>query len=476
MPPKRQKSIEEIYQKLTQLEHILLRPDTYVGSLEFHKDSLWIYNEKEQAVSLRDVHFVPGLYKIFDEILVNAADNFQRDPSQTYIKVVIDDKAGSVSVENDGRSLPVEVHQEMNIYVPEMVFGHLLTSDNYDDGEKKTTGGRNGYGAKLTNIFSTKFEVECADSERKKKYQQTWEGNMKTVGKPKITSHAGKGFTKITFWPDLARFGMKKLDKDIVGIMTRRCLDIAGTTPRSFKVHLNGKELPVKDFKEYVELYAGGDDGTMIVHEQCSDRWEVAMAVSEGQFQQVSFVNSIATLKGGTHVAHVADQLVEAISKKVNAKNRGGMEIKPYHIRNYLWLFVNCKVENPSFDSQTKETMTLKQAKFGSKCELSEAFVNKVVTKTGIVDMILQWAKAKQEIDLGKTMKASTAPGGKKAKRLLDIPKLEDANLAGGREGKDCTLILTEETHYVVRAYYVYQYLHHPCAACKSMYLDTWRF
>lgn len=423
MPPKfqRQKTIEEQYQKLSQLEHILLRPDSYVGSVESQKDWLWVYNDKDGSVEQKQLNYVPGLYKIFDEILVNAADNYVRDNSQTYIKVTINEREGCISIENNGRGLPVEEHKEHQMYVPEMVFGHLLTSDNYDDSEKKVTGGRNGYGAKLTNIFSTKFEIECGDSERRKKYQQTWEENMRKKQKSKISAHLGESFTKITFWPDLSRFGMKKLDKDIVGLMCRRVVDVAGTTPAKCKVHLNGKRLEINSFKDYISLYTGTED-VQIVHEKCHERWEVAMTVSDGQFQQVSFVNNIATTKGGTHVVHVADQLVEAITQKVNKQNKGGMEVKPYHVRNYLWVFVNVQIENPSFDSQTKETMTLKQSKFGSACAIPDKMINSVL-KTGIVDMVLQWAKAKEEIDLGKTLKGGSSAPNKKTKRLLNIPK-----------------------------------------------------
>ncbi|CAE7561257.1 top2 [Symbiodinium natans] len=405
-------------------------------------NACWVYNDKDGSVEQKQLNYVPGLYKIFDEILVNAADNYVRDNSQTYIKVTINEKDGWISVENNGRGLPVEEHKEHQMYVPEMVFGHLLTSDNYDDSEKKVTGGRNGYGAKLTNIFSTKFEIECGDSERRKKYQQTWEENMRKKQKSKISAHLGESFTKITFWPDLSRFGMKKLDKDIVGLMCRRVVDVAGTTPAKCKVHLNGKRLDINSFKDYISLYTGTED-VQIVHEKCHERWEVAMTVSDGQFQQVSFVNNIATTKGGTHVVHVADQLVEAITHKVNKQNKGGMEVKPYHVRNYLWVFVNTQIENPSFDSQTKETMTLKQSKFGSSCAIPDKMINNVL-KTGIVDMVLQWAKAKEEIDLGKTLKGGSSAPNKKTKRLLNIPKLEDANLAGSRDGRECTLILTE--------------------------------
>lgn len=437
MAPKRQKTIEEQYQKLSQLDHILLRPDSYVGSIEVQHDTLWVYDKSEGMV-LRELKYVPGLYKIFDEILVNAADNYVRDPDiMTYIKVNIDEQGGWISVENDGHSLPVEIHQEHKMHVPEMVFGHLLTSDNYDDNEKKIVGGRNGYGAKLTNIFSTRFEVECGDSERGKKLSQVWTGNMREKGKARISPYKDDSFTKITFWPDFARFGLKKFDKDFVSLLTRRVYDLAGTTPKDCRVHLNGKHVGVKDFKDYVDLYMGTEN--TVVYERHSERWEFAMTVSDGQFQQVSFVNGIATLKGGTHVQHVADQLIDSILKRASSKNKGGMDIKPYHVRNYLWIFVNCRIENPTFDSQTKETMTLKQGKFGSKCEVSDVILNKVM-KTGIVDLILRWAKAKEAIDLGKTLKS----GKQRARRLLNIPKLEDANLAGTGEGPNCTLILTE--------------------------------
>lgn len=167
------KTIEEMYQKKSQLEHILLRPDTYVGSVEKHTQMLWVYEEGRMVQ--RAVTYVPGLYKIFDEILVNAADNKQRDPKMDSVKVDIDTEQGVISVFNSGDGVPVEIHQEEGVYVPEMIFGHLLTSSNYDDSEKKTTGGRNGYGAKLANIFSVEFIIETADGRRGKRYKQVFQ-------------------------------------------------------------------------------------------------------------------------------------------------------------------------------------------------------------------------------------------------------------------------------------------------------------
>ncbi|CAG8665017.1 10770_t:CDS:2, partial [Paraglomus occultum] len=155
LDPRGEKTIEETYQKVTQIEHILKRPDTYIGSVEAVTETLWVFDKSKEAMVCRPITFVPGLYKIFDEILVNAADNKIRDPSMNTIKVTIDRDNNSISIYNNGQGIPVEIHKKENVYVPELIFGHLLTSSNYDDTEKKVTGGRNGYGAKLCNIFST---------------------------------------------------------------------------------------------------------------------------------------------------------------------------------------------------------------------------------------------------------------------------------------------------------------------------------
>mmetsp|Transcript_62327 Transcript_62327/g.123165 ORF Transcript_62327/g.123165 Transcript_62327/m.123165 type:complete len:258 (+) Transcript_62327:50-823(+) len=181
---KRGKTVEQIYQKKTQVEHILLRPDTYVGSVEKQDDKLWVWNADKGEMECRSISYVPALYKIFDEILVNAADNLQRDKNMNAIHIEIDVKQGRIKVYNNGRGLPIQIHKEHKVYIPELVFGHLLTSDNYDDSEKKVTGGRNGFGAKLTNIFSTKFIVETAG--KGKLYRQQWNSNMSRKFKPEI--------------------------------------------------------------------------------------------------------------------------------------------------------------------------------------------------------------------------------------------------------------------------------------------------
>ena len=144
-PKTAKKGATDQYQKLTQLEHILKRPDTYIGSVEMTTEQMWAFNSETVSMENRKVSFVPGLYKIFDEILVNAADNKQRDKNMNELRVEVSREDGVISVKNNGRGISVEMHEKEGIWIPEMIFGHLLTSSNYDDDEAKVTGGRNCY-------------------------------------------------------------------------------------------------------------------------------------------------------------------------------------------------------------------------------------------------------------------------------------------------------------------------------------------
>jgi len=438
-PAGKGRTVEQTYQKLTQLEHILLRPDTYIGSVEAVTQPMWVYDKASKRMQQRTLTYVPGLYKIFDEIMVNAADNKQRDGSMDTLKVEISREKGTISVYNNGQGIPVELHKEHGCYVPELVFGHLLTSSNYDDDEAKVTGGRNGYGAKLANIFSTEFVVETSDLKTGLQYKQTFSDNMRSRSKPSIKPTTKPDWTRITFKPDLAKFGMTELDDDICALMARRVVDLAGCTDKSVKVFLDGERVPVADFKSYVDLYIGikGAEGAKArVFEKVSSRWEVCVAPSDEGFTQVSFVNSIATTKGGKHVDHVTEQLVAKLMEVLKKKDKSAAALKPHQVKGHLAVFINCLITNPAFDSQTKENMTLVVSKFGSKCELDDKFL-KNMASCGMVESILDFLNHKNQKDLCKTNKG-------KRERLTGISKLDDANEAGGRNSRRCTLILTE--------------------------------
>ncbi len=359
-----------------------------------------------------------------------------------YIKVTINQEKNIISIKNGGKGIPIEIHKEYNIYVPELIFGNLLTSSNYNDDIKKVTGGRNGLGAKLTNIYSKKFIVETADKKNGKIYKQIFSDNMLKISKPEIKKYDKEDFTSITFEPDLSKFKMDKLDDDTIALFIKRVYDMAGCTPKSVTVYLNNEKLPIKNFQDYISMYTNAinedDDDTIIFYEQPDERWEIGMSLSESQFQQVSFVNSISTTKGGTHVNYACDKIINRILECINKKNKD-LVIRPQHVKQHIWIFVNCLIENPSFNSQTKETLTTKISEFGSSFELSEKFYKQIIN-SGIIERCLRYAKTREEEKALKKLNNKT----KKSARLLGIEKLDDANLAGTRNSDKCTLILTE--------------------------------
>ncbi|KAG2773761.1 hypothetical protein JG687_00009489 [Phytophthora cactorum] len=471
-------SIEQIYQKKTQLEHILLRPDTYVGSIEHVEQSMWVFDDEKKRMVMKKINYVPGLYKIFDEIIVNACDNKQRDKSMNTLKVTIDVEKNEISVWNNGKGIPIVLHKEHKVYVPELIFGHLLTGSNFDDKKKKTTGGRNGYGAKLANIFSNEFVVETADSSTKQRYKQVFENNMGKKNPPSITKWAQKDFTCISFKPDLERFKLDFLNDDIVSLFKKRVYDVAGVSGKGLNVFLNGEKISIKSFPQYVALYPGprgfeaekededshpeenGDDDedydeekakkakaakakpsnvtkNGVIFEKPDERWQVGVGMSEDGFQQVSFVNGICTTKGGQHVSYIVDQITTKLVNVLKKKNKGEA-VKPNYIKNHMFVYVSALIDNPAFDSQTKETLTTRANGFGSTFSLSDKFL-KQLEKSGLVEKILSFAAFKQTAELRR----KGGSGGKRS-RLTGIPKLDDANNAGTAKSKDCTLILTE--------------------------------
>ena len=420
------------YDKKSQREHVLLRPDTYIGSAENYNEHMHLYDGEK--IEYKETNYVPGFFKIYDEILVNSRDHSENDPTCDTIKVEYNKEKQFISVYNNGQDgIPVEEHPEHKMYVPSMIFGELLTSSNYDDTQKRTTGGRNGLGGKLTNIYSKQFIVEVGDHNNQKKFVQTWSDNMSVIGKPKVTKYSkAQSYVKITFYPDLEKFGLTTMDNEHYNLFFRRALDIAGTSAK-LKVYFNGEKLNDNTFKKYISVYY--PENTLYYDE--SDRWQVGcLYIPDNGHQVVSFVNGIATHLGGTHVNYVVDNIVKTLVNDYIKKKNKDIKLSPTIVKENLVFFINCIIENPSFGSQTKTTLTTKVNKFGSEYTASQTFMKKLA-KCGIVQQVVQLAKFKETAQLKKN-------DGKKQTRIRGITKLEDANKAGTKDSNKCTLILTE--------------------------------
>uniref|UniRef100_A0A6C0IXV3 DNA topoisomerase (ATP-hydrolyzing) n=1 Tax=viral metagenome TaxID=1070528 RepID=A0A6C0IXV3_9ZZZZ len=439
-------NVSELYKKMSHVEHVLEKPDSYVGSTELEETEQYILIETDDSKTIEKstFNYCPAFYKCFDELLVNAFDHSKRQSSKIKsgnnlavpvknIKVEINVEENYVSIFNDGDGIDIEILPEHNIYPPELIFGTLLTSTNYDDNEKREWGGRNGYGAKLANIFSTQMTVETVDKNRKKKLIQTFKTNMSIKEKPKITTCVANGFTKIMWYPDFKRFNMKNLDKDHVALMKKRVYDIAACSSKLVNVFLNKVKLQENNFEKYVNLYIGSKGGKVRISEE-TDNWNVVATYNNDEiFDQVSFVNGINTSRGGKHVDYIVDQIKDKLVKTIKKKKK--ITVKGAYVKNQLQVFINSTVVNPVFDGQTKETLKTNKNKFEHYIDLSQQFIDKLF-KTELTQRIIQQTNYKENKDLEKT-------DGKK-KGYVKIPKLSDAINAGTKKSKECTLILTE--------------------------------
>ena len=423
----------ESVQKLTHIEHVLKRPDSYVGPVDLSTEAYWILNGNKSKFEKKNLKYSPALLKIFDEILVNAIDRNSTHPKNvSSIAVSIDKETGAVTIENNGPlgGISVRMHEKEGIWNPELVFGHLLTSTNYDDSQKRIVGGRNGYGAKLTNIYSSEFSIVIKDHETKQTYTQKWSNNMTVCEPPKIKKHSGAtSSVAVTFTPDWRRFKMSKMDNTIYKIFQKRVWDANICTTPNCKVKFNDEVLPKQNFEAYAKMHTGVDN----VHCVTTDRWSVCIGPSEDGMQQVSFVNGICTTKGGTHVDHaaslVAAGIIEDMAKKI--------KLRPQQVKNTFAIFVKAILENPTFSSQVKSECTLKAQDFGSKFDMPKTFVKNAL-KTGISDELTALSKFKEMKELAKT------DGGARKSKITGIPKLDDANKAGTTQSSRCTLIVTE--------------------------------
>ena len=419
------------YKKHTHREHILELPDTYIGSIENAIEEHYVVNEDH--FELKALSFNPGFYKLFDELLVNAHDHVvrlkQRGSAQPVKHIDISVSDNTVTICNDGESIDVEKHPEYGVYIPQMIFGELLTSTNYDKSEKKLVGGKNGYGVKLVNIFAKRLTLTIVDDKRQLKYTQVFEDNMSKVGTPKITSCKTKPYVQIEWVPDLTRFGWKdSIPSELLEVVRRRVFDLAMTVGRDVRVTWCDTVIKFRDLTSYASWYLPKD--TTIVAENTNIGWQLAVADNPSdKIMTVSFVNGIWT-RGGKHVDEVTSQIVAHITTYIETKKK--IKVRPSLIKDSLAIFIHCMIENPSFSSQTKEVMTTKVS-----CKLSDDFLKKIVSKLDIVEKILEQQEKKDS-------KENTKTDGRKQSRITGIPKLDDAVHAGTSKSHECTLILTE--------------------------------
>jgi DNA topoisomerase-2 len=433
-------------QQKTDKQHILDNPDTYIGSVETVDSDVWIMNDTDDRIIEKNISYIPGLFKLFDEGIVNCRDHVVRMQTNvssnvanslpvTYIDIAIQED-GTIVMINDGNGIDIIKHPEYNVWVPELIFGHLRTSTNYNKDEKKIVGGKNGFGFKLVLIWSTHGYIETIDHIRGLKYCQEFKNNLDIICPPTITkAKTTKPYTKITFKPDYQRLGITGLSPDMIALLKKRVYDISAITDKTIKVKYNSSIIPIKNFQNYIDLYIGDKTASPRVYESINDRWEYAVALTpSNEFIQVSFVNGIYTSKGGKHVEYILNQITRKVADFIEKKKKIRVNINS--IKEQLILFIRCDIENPAFDSQTKDFMNTPMAKFGSKCDVTDKFIEKLA-KMGVMDAACALTEVKEN-------KAVKKMDGTKSKSIRGIPKLTDANWAGTDKSHLSMLILCE--------------------------------
>ena len=452
----------EDYTNLTPREHVLQCPHVYGGSIHSIERNTYVYDGSTKCFEYARIKSPGLLTHIFVEIIANAADNFVRttgkkaDPGS--ISIVINHK--SVIVRNEGEPIPLEQRKD-GTYTPDMIFGQLFSGSNYNNKvEKSGTIGQNGIGAKLTNIFSEKFIVRCADpgfGNRKNDafYEREWRGNMEFADQPTITKGncQGRSYTEVEYWPDFSKFNKSQFDQDDFGLMAKYALEMSFTL--KVPITLNGQVRDYVSTKNFARLCFGipNDDVKQELKYVCvliqdgkllTDRYEKDVEsgklrptyaiyffdIPDSDYARIfSYVNGFSTPEGGCHV----DKIIKKLETLINSK----YGVTPKHLADYLGMVVACQVIDPQYEGQIK--YKLKSYK-GSAARDPLAALEEVFDKIMKLDYFKNYVA-----ELQKHIKEAPSKVKGKNEKYIDTKGGKDANFAGVKEKSHlCTLMIVE--------------------------------
>jgi DNA topoisomerase-2 len=401
-------SVDKKFKKLDDIDHVILRPGMYIGSIKPHKATKWIVEDDKMIQ--KEVTYNPGLLKIFDEIVTNSVDESKRKGSKlNTVKVDIDRTTNYINIWDNG-GIPVVKHTQHKEWIPEMIFSNLKAGSNFNDEEQRTGAGTNGVGSTLTNIYSKEFTVTTCDGANH--FTQTFSNNMRKRTAPK-TKKSTKGFTEIKYLVDFEKFALTGIDDDHFKMIEKRVYDIAACNT-NLKVYFNGKLINIKTFEDYIKYYTKD-----FFYEAKKDKtWSLGIALSNNGFQQVSFANSTDTYDGGTHVDYIMNQIIAQLREFFMKKHK--VDVRPGELKNHMFLFLDSTVINPSFSSQTKEKLITEIKDFGSTFEVSNKLVQSII-KSEIVNSILDWIQQKKSAEESKLQRDLNKKLDKiKVEKLID--------------------------------------------------------
>lgn len=412
------------FQVLSELDHIRKRPGMYIGSVVTKTKEEYIVDTNK--FKLTNLTYNPGVLKCINEVIDNVIDEHKRNNKLNQLKVEICSLTNTIVVEDNG-GIPVELNKELGVYIPEMIFGMLRSGSNFDDSTDQSMIGTNGLGAKLAAIFSESFTVETADG--KKYFHQTYTDGLKTKSEPKVSA-SGLKFTRITFSPDPNYFDVT-IDSDFIKKIETRLYEIAACNPK-LKCYLNSDLITCNSFESLASMY---DDKAMVFE---VDGWKMSLSNSvTGDFEHVSFVNSVKCDDGGTHVDYAINQVIVAVRDFIKRKTK--QDILPGAIKSNLRFILSCDINRPKFDSQTKSRMISAPKDFGSSFSIDEKLTKKL-QKSDVIAAIIEWAERKKLAEELKEAKKLNREADKANLKL--ITKYETATERKDRS--QCVLVVCE--------------------------------
>lgn len=435
-------------------QHVYLVPDTYIGSDKKTERQVWLHDFDTNEPKIELITLPQGVERVFLEILSNAGDQCLRSMKEN-IKpgtVAVTMTTTTISVRNEGKSFPVKINKTHNLWNPELAFGQLLTSTNYETDKKRVGCGRNGIGAKATNIFSSSFRVKIGDSQNKILYDQTWTHNMRERTEPKITKYMGSAFVEIIYTLDFPRFGYSEYPEEAFGLFARYVYDY------SQNIHVttsfNGLVFQASDDpRDHARFYFGQDE--MFLHYEWPSGTEVknrrsgvqvpvdpmtlptstlVLVNTPGEGKCVSFVNGMMTLEGGVHV----DEAYKAISKPLlelmnsqTKSNERKTKLTWRDIRTHLSLLLVCHLDDPQFGGQMKEKLTSPKPAF----KITERALSVLESWSFVAHL--------QGLLNLKINKLLASTDGKKRMNIKE-EKGVDCNYSGGPKSAECLLFVVE--------------------------------
>ena len=381
--------------KLSDRDHILLRPSMYVGSVDFVTKEEYIF-EAAKFVK-KSVTYIPGLIKIVNEIIDNSVDEAVRTDYQfsNKIKVTLEDLF--VKIEDNGRGIPVKLIENSEHYMPVVAFCEVRAGSNFDDDDDRSTIGMNGVGASLTNIYSNRFNVETSDGENKLSLVCT--DNMKTID---FSIHKNScQFTQVSFYPDFSKFAVDRITSDHKAIIKQRLAFLSISHPE-IKFYFNKERISLGSEKNFMSMFS---DTFEVLS---GPSWFIGVFPSEeDDFSYFTYVNGLHIKSGGNHVSLVSNELINRIRNKLSKKYK---TIKPGDIKNKLSFVVFFKdFKNMKFDSQTKENITNSVSEIRDYLNVSieswDNFGKKILRNENLIEPIIEFFRIKEEFKKKQELK-----------------------------------------------------------------------